>query len=118
MMVNSPKLCFFFGHCSSFLRNVRYIWSFFGQTIRKNFAYSTTFAQQYACGVSMLTNLTKICEFLVFATCALIETFWLVSKQKSFLRFTIFRNHAQTFKMIVATAISRKSFVIWTPSIL
>ena len=51
-----------------------------------------------------------------FATCVLNETFSLVSKEKSFLRFIVFGNYVQTFRTIVATAISRAGFVIWTPS--
>ena len=52
-------LCvFFFGHCLNFLLNVRNIWSHFGQSARKTFAYSTTIAR--ACSGSMLIKFTKI----------------------------------------------------------
>ena len=49
--------CVFLGHCSNFLLNVQNIWSHFGQSIQKSFAYRLA---QYACGGSMLINLNKI----------------------------------------------------------
>ena len=49
---------FFFGHCPNFLLNVRNIWSHFGQSVRKTFAYSMTIAR--ACSGSMLIKFTKI----------------------------------------------------------
>ena len=49
---------FFFGHCPNFLPNVRNIWSHFGQSVRKTFAYSTTIAR--ACSGYMLIKFTKI----------------------------------------------------------
>ena len=82
--------------------------------------------QQYACGSSMPINLTKVLRVPLivasvvsdefFATSVVIETFSLVIKEKSCLRFTIFGNYVQPFRTIVATALSRTGFAIWTPS--